>query len=130
MRHPVDNSIRVNDCYVLRRKGQEDLLCFDVLHGLRHLYTMQLMVTYDAELNLQHGRFENFTREHQEHVVNLRFDGYGHEIQKKFGDIVTWLAEQGAVWTFTPKPESVGKSSIDFEFENPTTAVVFKLVWY
>jgi len=130
MRRPVDKTVKANWPYVLRRKGYDDLLCFDVVHNLRHLYTIQLMVTYNAELNLQYGRFTNYTREHQEYVVNLRFDCSGPELKSRFSELVGWIAEQETIWTFTPKPESVGKTSIDFEFENATTAVAFKLVWY
>lgn len=91
---------------------------------------MQLMETYDAEFDLKSGRFANFSREHQEYVVNLRFDCNGPELRYRFGALVDWIADQYGLWTFTPKPGSVGRMSVDFEFENSTTAVVFKLVWF
>lgn len=131
MAQPVNKGIHGNDCYVRRRlRGDNDTLCLDIMHDLRHLYTVILMKTESAEYGLRSGRFENFSRDHQEYVVNLRFDCGGAELQHRFAELVTWIAEQYGLWSFTVKPESVGRMSVDFEFENSTTAVAFKLVWF
>lgn len=120
-----------NNCYVYcGAKGYGCSLCFDVVKNLQHLYTMYLMDINSSELQLNGGRFEYFTFEEQEYSINLPFNYNGQEFKAKFTELVNWIAEHEGIWTFTIKPESVGMCSIDFGFENATTAVAFKMVWF
>jgi phage-related protein len=105
---------------------------FDVMHGHRHLYTIPMMTLYSSEKSLNDGRYRFYDRNPQEYRVSLRFDdASGESFRARFREVVEWIATRAETpWSFHPQPDSVGKMAIDFSFENPTDAVVFKLVWF
>lgn len=124
-----------NTCYVQKKRlGQSfaNFLCYDVMRGSQHIYTIPLMIVHGSEENLNGGRFENFVRHEQEHNVTLNMSGAdGEKFRKDFRERVEWIAEQTAEpWTFLPEPHAVGKMDMTFSFASLVTAVVFKLVWY
>jgi hypothetical protein len=104
----------------------------DVMQGSRILYTIPLVDLYGSELKLNGGRFEHFTHKPQEFKVLISFPRQnGEEFRHAFKERLEWIAEQSnAPWSFSLLPEFVGRADVEFTFENVTTAVVFKLVWF
>ncbi len=121
----------MNECYTKSKDWWNiNLLYYDVMQGSRHLTTIELMNVGTAELNLDAGRFKNFTREEQAHSVSIRIDGNGEEMKRRMDELVTWIEGQAGKWSFDPGYESIGKMNVNFTFEDVVTAVTFKLVWY
>jgi hypothetical protein len=120
----------MNTCYVENTTRRPMTLCYDVMKGWHHLYTMEMMKLQSGELTLNAGRFASFVRDEQPHTVTLRVDGNGDQMQRRLAELITWIAGQPGLWSFTLNAESVGRTSITFSFNHVTTAVTFKLVWF
>ena len=101
------------------------------MNGYHHLWTMKIIPVSGNEIELNHGRFEYFTQEHQEHAITLKMPRMsGEELTYRFNERLLWVAEQSQTpWSFFMYPKSIDKVDMEFSFANVTTAVVFKLVW-
>lgn len=104
-------------------------LRYDVMHGLRHLYTIKMMSLRGNEIKLNDGRFSSFTLVAQDNKIEVNFNGCGQdELSFRFAEIVEWIATNVSdEWSFNPITESVGKMNIEFTFKSAEHAVIFKL---
>lgn len=127
--------LRTNTCYVQEKEINHSneivySLCYDVMKNTHHLYTIEIMRIGSREVRLDAGRFEKFSRDPQEFKVSISFEKGRDDMLRRTNDMVTWINTQGAVWSFDVEPVHTSKTVIDFTFDNLSTAVTFKLVWF
>ena len=118
-------------------------LAVEVREGLKLVHIVPLITLYEHEKNLNAGRFMHFKEDQQTHLVKLTINRRKKdEFDYKIQEWIDWVATHtDSNWNIafdfpdqhrdaifnTPIDQQI---AITFSFENLTTAVVFKLVWF
>jgi hypothetical protein len=106
------------------------MLCEVYSNQNKLTWTCILAKLYEHEQNLDAGRFVNFSRTPQAHLVQLDFSNEKEPWWIAMATKINWIAEvTDEPWSLQPELQSVLHGSFTFGFADLGTAMMFKLVF-